>query len=77
MNLQVTLLTLIIVGSMVLFGLAAVLALAWAVANGQFSNFQRASLSIFDPDEPVGQVTDRFPSSPPPPEPNGTHHEPV
>jgi cbb3-type cytochrome oxidase maturation protein len=45
--------------SLVLFGGAAVLALAWAVEKGQFRNFQRAAESIFDADEPVGRPTDR------------------
>jgi cbb3-type cytochrome oxidase maturation protein len=45
--------------SLVLFGGAAVLALAWAVEKGQFRNFQRAAESIFDSDEPIGRPTDR------------------
>ncbi|HVK12223.1 MAG TPA: cbb3-type cytochrome oxidase assembly protein CcoS [Gemmataceae bacterium] len=45
--------------SLVLFGGAAVLALAWAVEKGQFRNFQRAAESIFDIDEPIGRPTDR------------------
>lgn len=45
--------------SLLLFGGAAVLALAWAVEKGQFRNFQRAAEAIFDADEPVGQPTDR------------------
>jgi len=45
--------------SVVAFGGAAALALAWAVAGGQFDNFQRAAEGIFDADEPVGVPTDR------------------
>ena len=41
--------------SLVLFGGAAVLALAWAVEKGQFRNFQRAAEAIFDADEPGGR----------------------
>jgi cbb3-type cytochrome oxidase maturation protein len=48
-------------GSVVLFGGAAVLALGWAFRSGQFDNFQQGALSIFGPDEPVGEVTDAFP----------------
>ncbi|MCS7272350.1 MAG: cbb3-type cytochrome oxidase assembly protein CcoS [Gemmataceae bacterium] len=54
-------------GSVLTFGGAAVWALNWAVQNGQFENFQRGALSIFDVDEPVGQATDYFPGEAPPP----------
>lgn len=50
-----------ILGSIVLFGGAAVLALGWAFRNGQFENFDQGARSIFDPDEPVGEPTDAFP----------------
>ena len=51
--------------SILFFGGAAVLAFSWAVKDGQFSNFERASRAIFDPDEPLGEVTDGFPGAPP------------
>lgn len=51
----------VLLGSVVFFGGAAVLALAWAVRDGQFENFERSAQSIFDPDEPVGMITDHFP----------------
>jgi cbb3-type cytochrome oxidase maturation protein len=50
-----------VVGSVVLFGGAAVLAMGWAFRSGQFENFDRGSRSIFGPDEPVGTPTDAFP----------------
>jgi nitrogen fixation-related uncharacterized protein len=50
-----------VVGSIVVFGGAAVLALGWAFRDGQFDNFQQGALSIFGPDEPVGEATDAFP----------------
>lgn len=50
-----------VVGSVVLFGGAVVLALGWAFRDGQFENFDRGARSIFGPDEPVGEPTDRFP----------------
>ena len=53
----------VLIGSIVVFGGAAVLALAWAVRDGQFENFERSARSIFDPDEPIGQITDRFPDN--------------
>jgi cbb3-type cytochrome oxidase maturation protein len=51
----------IVVGSIILFGGAVVLALGWAVRSGQFDNFHRGARSIFDPDEPIGEPTDEFP----------------
>ena len=51
----------VLFGSVVFFGGAAVLALAWAVRDGQFENFERSSKTIFDPAEPIGELTDRFP----------------
>ncbi len=50
-----------IVGAVVLFGAATVLAMGWAVRAGQFENFDRGARSIFGPDEPVGEPTDAFP----------------
>jgi len=50
-----------VIGSIVVFGTAAVLAMGWAFRHGQFENFQQGSLSIFGPDEPVGETTDAFP----------------
>jgi len=50
-----------ILGSIALFGGAAVLALGWAFRNRQFENFEQGARSIFDPDEPIGEPTDAFP----------------
>lgn len=50
-----------IIGSIVMFGGAAVLAMGWAFRNGQFENFQQGAQSIFGPDEPIGEPTDAFP----------------
>ena len=44
--------------SLVVFGGGAVAALNWAFRDGQMSNFARGAASIFDPDEPEGQITD-------------------
>ncbi|MBP3959262.1 hypothetical protein J8F10_28795 [Gemmata sp. G18] len=52
-----------VIGSIVLFGGAAALALSWAFRDGQFDNFQQGSQSIFGPDEPVGEATDTFPGT--------------
>jgi cbb3-type cytochrome oxidase maturation protein len=56
----------IVIGSVVMFGVAAALALGWAFRSGQFDNFQQGSMSIFGPDEPVGEATDAFPGETPP-----------
>jgi cbb3-type cytochrome oxidase maturation protein len=58
----------VVVGSVVLFGAATVLALGWAFRSGQFDNFERGAASIFGPDEPVGEGTDAFPGEKPPAE---------
>jgi cbb3-type cytochrome oxidase maturation protein len=57
----------IVIASIVFFGGATVLALGWAFRDGQFDNFQQGALSIFGPDEPVGEATDSFPGQQPPP----------
>ena len=46
----------------ILFATAAALALGWSMTCGQFDNFQQGSQSIFGPDEPIGQITDEFPT---------------
>lgn len=51
----------ILAGTMLLFGILAALALAWAVGDGQLENLGRSSRCIFDPDEPEGRPTDSFP----------------
>jgi nitrogen fixation-related uncharacterized protein len=51
----------VVVGSVVLFGGATVLALGWAFRTGQFENFEQGAASIFGPDEPIGRATDAFP----------------
>ena len=53
-----------VIGSIVLFGGAVVLAMGWAFRTGQFENFDRGARSIFGPDEPVGEPTDSFPGEP-------------
>jgi nitrogen fixation-related uncharacterized protein len=52
-----------VIGSIIVFGTAAVLAMGWAFRNGQFDNFEQGALSIFGPDEPVGESTDVFPGA--------------
>ncbi len=45
----------------------AVYALYWSSRHGQLRDFERGAKSIFDDQEPVGQVTDRFPPKRRPP----------
>ena len=45
------------------FFVGTAIALHWAHKNGQFSNLDKGAQSIFDDDEPLGKVTDRFPVS--------------
>ena len=44
--------------TLVIFGGAAVLALAWAISSGQMENVSAGANSIFAADEPIGEVTD-------------------
>ena len=52
----------------------AVYALYWSSQHGQLRDFERGATSIFDDQEPQGEMTDHFPaprrkSGPPHPEP--------
>jgi cbb3-type cytochrome oxidase maturation protein len=51
----------IVLGSVVCLTGSALLALRWALRNGQFQHLSRTALQIFDDEEPVGQMADRFP----------------
>ena len=44
-----------------IFFVAAALALHWAHRHGQLSNLEKGAQTIFDDDEPMGEVTDEFP----------------
>ncbi len=48
---------------MIMLGLTSIGALVWAIQMGQFRSIEAGAESIFDADEPVGSVTDRFPAS--------------
>jgi cbb3-type cytochrome oxidase maturation protein len=54
-----------IVAFATVLGLTAVCALFWAVGAGQMQDFRAGALSIFDTEEPTGQITDRFPTEDP------------
>lgn len=47
--------------SVVLLPATALLALRWAARHGAFDDFQKTALSIFDEEEPVGRMSDRYP----------------
>lgn len=47
-----------------IFFAGAAFALHWASKNGQLSNFEEGARSIFDEEEPEGQMTDHFPTKP-------------
>jgi len=42
-------------------GLTAVYGLTWAIRTGQMRGFGEGATSIFDDEEPVGEMTDGFP----------------
>jgi hypothetical protein len=48
----------------------ALLALRWALRHGEFKHIDKAALSIFDEEEPVGKLSDHFPTPPANPEPS-------
>lgn len=48
-----------------LFFVGASIALYWAHKHGQLSNLEKGSTSIFDEDEPMGEITDQFPEKKP------------
>ena len=43
------------------FSVSVIYGLWWALRGGQMSNFQQGATSIFDDEEPIGQMTDAFP----------------
>jgi len=48
----------LLLGTVTIFGGAAVLAFWWAIRSGQMENFDRNARTIFAPDEPIGETTD-------------------
>jgi nitrogen fixation-related uncharacterized protein len=42
-------------------GITMVWLLAWAIKRGEFTNMRDGARMIFDEEEPIGMVTDRFP----------------
>jgi hypothetical protein len=53
----------ILAGSFFLLTGSALLALRWALQNGQLRNSEKAALLVFDEEEPLGEVTDAFPGA--------------
>lgn len=51
----------LIFGTIALLSLSVVVVFGWAIRSGQFADFQSGSTSIFDADEPLGEMTDWFP----------------
>lgn len=58
-----TIVWILFVCSVILLPGLALLALNWAIRHGEFRNLEKQALSIFDEEEPVGQVSDHFPGS--------------
>ena len=52
---------LFLISSFVFLTSSALFFLYWAIRNGEFSNSKKLSLQIFDEEEPVGRLGDRFP----------------
>lgn len=51
----------LIFGLLGCLGASVVYGLYWAMAHGQFAQFNRGATSIFDDEEPQGFATDAFP----------------
>jgi len=58
-----TVVYLLVWGSVVVGGLTAVYGLVWAIRTGQLRDFAGGAVSIFDDEEPVGEGTDGFPDA--------------
>jgi cbb3-type cytochrome oxidase maturation protein len=56
---------LLIFGTIALLSITVVVVFAWAIRTGQFADFQQGATSIFDEDEPLGEMTDWFPGQHP------------
>jgi cbb3-type cytochrome oxidase maturation protein len=56
---------LLVFGVLALFFSSVIFALHWSIRSGQFSEYQKGARSIFDDDEPVGEMTDFFPDMKP------------
>jgi nitrogen fixation-related uncharacterized protein len=56
-----TVIWILFVCSVILLPATALLALHWAMRQGEFKNLSRTALSIFDDEEPVGRLSDSFP----------------
>ena len=56
---------LLVFGVLICFFGSVIYALHWSIRNGQFSDYQKGANSIFDDEEPVGEVTDFFPDMKP------------
>ncbi len=50
----------LVFGILLLFAGTVIWALWWAIRGGQYSDFEKGAASIFDEDEPIGEVTDVF-----------------
>ncbi|MDZ4814703.1 MAG: cbb3-type cytochrome oxidase assembly protein CcoS [Verrucomicrobiota bacterium] len=59
-----TLYLIIILVFTILLGGSGVWALYWAVKNGQMTSLENGAKSIFNDDEPLGQMSDCFPGEP-------------
>ena len=56
---------LLIWGTWLAFGISTIWALHWAFNQGHLSDPEGAARSIFDDDEPIGEMTDFFPGDGP------------
>ncbi len=69
----------VLLGTVTVFGGAALFAFWWAVKTGQFDHPDQQATSIFGPDEPIGMPTDDvlYPSERPAVRPRRTEPLPL
>lgn len=52
-------------GTWVIFAIVVVWAFAWALRSGQFDSLSAGAQTLFDEEEPIGEMTDSFPGTAP------------
>ncbi|MCS7063261.1 MAG: hypothetical protein NZM04_04330 [Methylacidiphilales bacterium] len=57
----------IIFTAIILMAISAIAAFTWTARRGEFDHLDQIATQIFDQEEPIGQLSDRFPDQKIPP----------